>query len=63
MQKKRMMVLVDKKALGELLKALEGHPHQIREMQYSRGTRSLFFSDDPITVLIQDLATNKCKEI
>lgn len=48
MSNERPKVLVDAKALYDVLMALNGPPHLMRELQVTKGA---LFPDNPITVL------------
>lgn len=45
-------ITVDKKSLETVLRALLGAPHQIRELQATRG-----LPDCPITILVENFNT------
>lgn len=57
---KKEYVVVDKQALIRVLNALNGHPHEIRELQVIRGLSKLpGEKPSPIDVLIQDVQSQE----
>lgn len=47
-------IRLNKQALGQLLIALIGHPHQIRELQATFNLAEIGLSENPIYTLMND---------